>query len=468
MSEKRETMNEDLERGLEERHIQLMAIGGAIGVGLFLGSATTIKMAGPSILLSYGIGGLIIFIIMRALGEMAVEYPISGSFSAYAYEFLSPLFGFLTGWSYWFMWIIAGMAETTAIGIYIQFWFSGVPQWLSAFVSVILLTVVNLTAVKAFGEFEFWFAIIKVITIIAMIAVGFVMIITGFGNNGVPVGIHNLWTNGGFFPNSVTGTVKSVVLVVFAFLGMELIGVTAGEAKNPDVVIPSAINKVLWRVLIFYVGALFVIMSIYPWNEIGTKGSPFVLTFSKLGISAAAGIINFVVITAAASSCNSGIFTTGRMLYNLSLQGKAPKFFGKLSRTSVPARGVLTSAGCMLIGVVLNYIMPGKVFGYIASIVTFVGLFVWLVIMLCHMQFRKGLSAEQVKKLKFPALGFPYLNWLVFAFLAFVVIVMALDPENRIALIVGPIWLVILIVAYYAAGYNKIDKANVSQLKKLG
>jgi len=399
---------------------------------------------------------------------MAVEYPISGSFSAYAYEFLSPLFGFLTGWSYWFMWIIAGMCETTAIGIYIQFWFPGVPQWASAFVAIILLTVVNLTAVKAFGEFEFWFAIIKVVTIIAMIIVGLTMIVTGLGNKGVPVGIHNLWTNGGFFPNGISGTIKSVVLVVFAFLGMELIGVTAGEAKNPDVVIPSAINKVLWRVLIFYVGALFVIMSIYPWNEIGTKGSPFVLTFAKLGITAAAGIINFVVITAAASSCNSGIFTTGRMLYNLSLQGKAPKFFGTLSKSSVPARGVLTSAGCMLIGVVLNYVMPGKVFGYIASLVTFVGLFVWLIIILCHLNFRKSLSPEQVKKLKFPALGFPYLNWLVLAFLAFVVVIMALDPDNRIALIVGAIWLIILTAAYYAAGYNKIDSANGSELKKLG
>lgn len=468
MNEKHDVLNEDLDRGLEERHIQLMAIGGAIGVGLFLGSATTIKMAGPSILLSYGIGGFIIFVIIRALGEMAVEYPISGSFSSYAYEFLSPLLGFLTGWSYWFMWIVAGMCETTAIGIYIQFWWPAVPQWVSAFVCVILLTIVNLTAAKAFGEFEFWFAIIKVVTIIVMIAVGLVMIVTGFGNNGVPIGIHNLWTNGGFFPNGIMGSIKSLVLVLFAFLGMELIGITAGEAKNPDVVIPSAINKTLWRVLIFYVGALFVIMSIYPWNEIGTKGSPFVLTFAKMGIAAAAGIINFVVITAAASSCNSGIFTTGRMLYNLSLQGKAPAFFSKLSKTSVPARGVLTSSACMLIGVVLNYIMPGKVFGYISSIVTFVGLFVWLVIILCHISFRKRLSTEQVKKLKFPGIGFPYLNWLVLAFLAFVVVVMALDPENRIALIAGSIWLVILTVAYYAAGYNKIDVANQSEFKKLG
>jgi L-asparagine transporter-like permease len=453
-------LHEELHRGLEERHIQLMAIGGAIGVGLFLGSATAIKAAGPSIILSYMIGGFILFIIMRALGEMAVEKPISGSFSAYAYEFISPLAGFLTGWTYWFMWVIVGMAETTAIGVYIQFWWPSVPQWTSALICLILLTIVNLIAVKAFGEFEFWFALIKVVTIIVMIIVGLVMIVTGLGNNGVPTGISNIWSHGGFFPNGINGTVSALVMVLFAFLGMELIGVTAGEAKNPDKVIPSAINKVLWRVLIFYVGSLFVIMSIYPWNEIGTKGSPFVLTFSKLGISAAAGIINFVVITAAASACNSGIFTAGRMVYNLSLQGKAPKYFSVLNKGAVPVRAVLVSVAFMLIGVVLNYTMPGKVFGYITSVVTFAGIFVWIIIIVCHMKFRKKLTPEQVKKLKFPALGFPILNWVVIAFLAFVVVVMALNPDDRIAIIVGPIWLIIITAAYYLAGYNKLDSSK--------
>ena len=439
---------EQLERGLEERHIQLMAIGGAIGVGLFLGSATAIKMAGPALLLAYAGGGLILYIIMRALGEMAVEHPISGSFAAYAYEFISPLFGFLTGWSYWFMWIVTCMAETTAVGVYINFWFPSFPTWLSAFLCIVLLTIVNLTAASAFGEFEFWFALIKVVTIIVMIVIGVIMMFTGLGHGGVAVGFTNLYSNGGFFPKGIWGPIQALVMVTFAFLGIELIGVTAGEAKNPDKVIPSAIKKVFWRIMIFYVGALTVIMSLYPWNEIGTKGSPFVMTFASLGIAAAAGIINFVVLTAASSSCNSGIFTTGRMIYSLSLEGKAPQYFAEVSKSKVPARAILFSAGCMLIGVVLNYTMPAKAFGYVTSIATFVGIFVWFVITWCQMNFRKKLTPEQVKNLKFPMFGFPWANYLAIAFLAFVIVVMCINPDNRVAVIVGIPWLLFLTVIY--------------------
>lgn len=455
MAEKHDAMHEDLERGLEERHIQLMALGGAIGVGLFLGSASAIKTAGPALLLAYAGGGFILFIIVRALGEMAVEHPISGSFSAYAYEFIGPLAGYLTGWTYWFTWVVTCMAETTAVGVYINFWWPGVPQWLSAFICVIALTTVNLTAVKAFGEFEFWFALIKVVTIVVMIVVGLIMIVTGLGNNGVPIGISNLWANGGFFPNGIGGPVKALVMVTFAFLGVELIGVTAGEAKNPDKTIPAAINKVFWRVLIFYVGALFVIMSIYPWNEIGTKGSPFVMTFSKLGIGAAAGIINFVVLTAAASSCNSGIFTTGRMLYNLSLQGRAPKFFSNLSKSSVPSKGIVFSAAMMLIGVILNFVVPAEAFNYVTSVATFGGLFVWFIILWSQMKFRKTLTKDQIKNLKFPVLCFPYLNYVAMAFLVFVLAVMCMNAGNRVAVLVGLPWLIILTAVYYLAGYNK-------------
>jgi len=452
---------EQLERGLEERHIQLMAIGGAIGVGLFLGSATAIKMAGPALLLAYAGGGLILYIIMRALGEMAVEHPIAGSFSAYAYEFISPLAGFMTGWSYWFMWVVTCMAETTAVGIYIQFWFPSFPAWLSAFICIVLLTFVNLTAASLFGEFEFWFALIKVVTIIVMIVLGLVMMFTGLGNNGVPVGIHNLYSNGGFFPKGIWGPIQALVMVTFAFLGIELIGVTAGEAKNPDKVIPSAIKKVFWRIMIFYVGALFVIMSLYPWNEIGTKGSPFVMTFAGLGITAAAGIINFVVLTAAASSCNSGIYTTGRMLYSLGLEGKAPKMFATLNKTKVPAAGIIFSAGCMMIGVVLNYVVPAEAFGYVTSIATFVGIFVWFIITVCQMNFRKRLTPEEVKNLKFPMFGFPWANYLAIAFLFFVIVVMCINPGNRVAVIVGIPWLIVL-WALYTFMYGKADKEKAA------
>lgn len=471
MSEKEKVSNEDLHRGLEERHIQMMAIGGAIGVGLFLGSAMAIKTAGPAILFCYAIAGVFLFFIMRALGEMAVENPVAGSFSAYASEFIGPLAGYLTGWTYWFMWIVTCMAEVTAVGIYVNFWFPSVPQWVSALAAVVFLTLVNLVAVKAFGEFEFWFALIKVTTIIVMIILGIVMITTGFGNGGVPIGISNLWNNGGFFPNGLQGPALAMVMVAFAFVGIELIGVTAGEAKNPDKVIPSAINKVLIRILIFYVGSMFVILALYPWATIGTNGSPFVTTFVKFGIGAAAGIVNFVVLTAALSSCNSGIFTTGRMLYNLSLQGSAPKMFGKLSKTQVPSTAILISAGFMLIGVLLNYVVPAKVFAYVTSVATFAGVFSWFMILLAQMKYRKTLTPEQVKKLKFPLKGYPYTNYISIVFLAILVIIMFMSPDTRVAVIVGPLWLAVLVAYYYGNGLHKranvTVKAHVPEFEKI-
>lgn len=460
MSEQNSLHEEGMHRSLEERHIQLMAIGGAIGVGLFLGSAKAIQAAGPALILMYLVVGFLLFIIMRALGEMAVENPISGSFSAYAYEYLGPLAGYLTGWSYWLMWVIVCMAETTAVGIYINFWWPSVPQWLSALVCILLLTVVNLTAASLFGEFEFWFALIKVVTIIAMIVIGLIMILTGLGNGGVPIGFSNLWSHGGFMPNGFGGLYKSVIMVTFAFLGMELIGVTAGEAKDPEKNIPKAINNVFYRILIFYVGSLLVIMAIYPWNELGTKGSPFVLTFAKLGIAAAAGIINFVVLTAAASSCNSGIYTTGRMLHSLALQGKAPASLGTLSKTGVPAKAIFVSVACTLIGVVLNYTMPGKAFAMITSVATFVGVFVWFVIVLCQMAFRKKLTPEQVKNLKFPMFGFPIANYLSMAFLLFVLGAMIMNPDERVSVLVGIPFILILTAMYYATGQKKKEDAK--------
>jgi len=450
----------EMERSLEERHIQLMAIGGAIGVGLFLGSATAIKAAGPSLIFMYFVCGFLLFLVMRALGEMAVENPISGSFSAYAYEYMGPLAGYLTGWSYWLMWVIVCMAETTAVGIYINFWWASFPTWASALIALAVLTLVNLTAAKLFGELEFWFALIKVVTIIVMIVVGLVMIVTGLGNNGVPIGISNLWTHGGFMPNGFGGMFSSIIMVTFAFLGMELIGVTAGEAKDPEKNIPKAINNVFYRILIFYVGSLLVIMAIYPWNEIGTQGSPFVLTFSKLGIAAAAGIINFVVLTAASSSCNSGIYTTGRMLHSLALQGKAPKSLGTLSKSGVPAKAIFVSVACMLIGVVLNYVAPGKAFSMVTSVATFIGIFVWFIIVSCHLAFRKKLTAEQVKNLKFPVFLFPLTDYAALAFLVVVLIAMVITPGERVSVMVGIPFLLILTGLYYATGQHKKEAAK--------
>lgn len=454
---KESEFDEKLERGLKERHIQLIALGGAIGVGLFLGSATAIKTAGPALLLSYIIGGIFILFIMRSLGELAVAYPVSGSFSAYAGKFLGPLAGYLTGWTYWFMWVVTCMAEITAVGVYVRFWLPDIPQWLPALLALVLMTLVNIVAVSAFGEIEFWFALIKVITIVAMIILGSAMVFFGIGNDGVAIGMGNLMEHGGFMPMGVSGIALSLVMVMFAFLGIELIGVTAGEAKNPEKTIPAAINKVLWRILIFYVGALAIVMSLYPWNEMGTIGSPFVLTFEKLGISAAAGIINFVVLTAALSSCNSGIFSTGRMLYNLSLQGKAPASFGKLSKNRVPLNGILVSFCFLFIGVVLNYFVPAEVFIYVTSVGTIAAIWVWGVIVLAQMKFRQSLTPAEVGQLKYPALFYPFSNWATLVFLVFVTGIMWFDPGTRVALYVGPVWFGLLLVCYYACGLHRTD-----------
>ncbi len=456
---------ENLTRALESRHIQLIAIGGAIGVGLFLGSSSAIRTAGPGLLLSYVIGGLIIFFVMRALGEIAVAYPVSGSFSAYANMFMGPRFGYITGWTYWFMWIITGMAEITAVGVYCTFWWPDLPQWIPALLALVCMTGVNLISVKMFGEFEFWFALIKVVVIIAMIIIGLGIILFGIGHDGVPTGITNLYAlEGGFLPNGMEGVFMALSMVMFAFLGIELIGVTAGEARDPGTAIPSAINKVLWRILIFYVGALFVIMSIFPWNEIGVHGSPFVLTFKNIGIAAAAGIINFVVATAALSSCNSGIFSNGRMLYNLALQGRGPKYFAETSKHNVPARAILVSSCIMLIGVFLNYIVPEKVFLIVTSIATFAAVWVWGTILVVQIKSRQTKTPEEVAKTKFKMPFYPYSNYIALAALAGVGVILCMGEDTRIAMIVGPLWIIALNVVYHMVGWNK-DDANKSSVQ---
>lgn len=448
-----------LQRGMESRHITLMSLGAAIGVGLFYGSAKAIQLAGPAILIGYAVAGAVMFLIMRALGEMAIHNPVAGSFSRYAKENLGSLSGYITGWNYWFLWVVTCMAEITAVGIYMEKWFPSTPNWIWALAALVIMAAVNLITAKAYGEFEFWFALIKIVAIIALIVSGLAIIFFGFGNGGVATGISNLWSHGGFAPNGFTGVLMSMQMVMFAYLGIEMIGVTAGEVKNPKKVLARAIDTVFWRILIFYVGALFVIMSIYPWNEIGTNGSPFVLTFEKIGIGQAAGIINFVVLTAALSSCNSGIFSTGRMLFNLAEQRQAPARMKKISRNGVPSFAILCTAAVLLAGVILNYVFEGsEVFVWITSISTFGAIWTWGTILLSQMKFRKRLSAAELKELKYKMPLWPYGSYISLAFLLMVVAIMGYFPDTRIALIVGPIWILALVAFYYGRGFHKRDK----------
>ncbi|UQY45184.1 proline-specific permease ProY [Erwinia sp. PK3-005] len=437
-----------LKRGLSTRHIRFMALGSAIGTGLFYGSADAIKMAGPSVLLAYVIGGAVAYIIMRALGEMSVNNPQSSSFSRYAQDYLGPMAGYITGWTYCFEILIVAIADVTAFGIYMGVWFPDVPHWIWVLSVVLVIGAVNLMSVKVFGEVEFWFSFFKVATIIIMIAAGLGMIIWGIGNGGQPTGIHNLWSNGGFFAHGIVGMLLSLQMVMFAYGGIEIIGITAGEAEEPEKSIPRAINSVPWRILVFYVGTLFVIMSIYPWNQVGTQGSPFVLTFQHLGIAAAASILNFVVLTASLSAINSDVFGVGRMLHGMAQQGHAPKMFMKVSERGIPWVTVIVMMLAMLIAVYLNYLMPEKVFLVIASLATFATVWVWIMILCSQIAFRRTLSKEQAQALKFALPGGSYTAIFGVLFLAFIIGLIGYFPDTRISLYVGAIWIVLLLAGY--------------------
>ncbi len=439
--------NQHIQRGLKNRHIQMIALGGAIGTGLFYGSGAVVKMAGPAITLAYLVGGIVIFFIMRALGEMAVEQPVSGSFSQYAYQYWGELPGFIAGWNYWFNYIVVGMAELSVVGTYINYWLPDIPTWISALVCLVVITLINIINVKAFGEFEFWFAIIKVLAIIGMIVFGIAMIVFGVGNSGQPVGFSNLWIHGGFFPNGLHGVIMSMVIAMFSFGGVELVGITAGEAENPKKSIPQAINQVVWRILLFYVGALTVILAIFPWNEIEATGSPFVQIFTHVGIPSAANLLNFVVLTAALSAYNSALYSNGRMLYGLSLQGNAPKIFSKLNASGIPITAVLVSSAFTLISVLLSYLNPEKVFLYLMALATIAIIINWAIILLVQLKFRKSKDQEH-KPLAFKMPLYPIGSYLSLAFLAAIVVIMAFIPDMRYSLYVAPAWLLCLYIGF--------------------
>ena len=446
--EKREFAKENLKKDLKNRHIQLIAIGGVIGVALFMGSASASKMAGPALTLAYALGGVVMYFVLRALGEVTVEHPVSASFSGYAKTFFGPTVSFITGWTYWYQWVVLAMCEIAAVGIYARYWFVDTPQWLAALVCLGVIAAVNLAAVKYYGEFEFWFALIKVVTIIGMIFLGSAMILFGIGNGGEAIGFSNLWAHGGFMPFGLKGVAMALVMVVFAYAGVEMIGITAGEAEDPKHSLKSAIDKVFWRILIFYVGTMTVILSICPWDTLPKGVSPFVIIFERMGIPYAAGVMNFVILSSAASCLNSCIYVCGRMLYGLSLRGEAPRFLGTLSKHQVPANGILFSSAACLVGVYLNFSYPDTVF-YFMSACTVTGcIWTWALIMCIHLKWRKGLSEEQFSRLQYKMPLFPCANYGVLLFLGAVVLGMSYDPDNLVGLYVAPFWYGGLFLAY--------------------
>ncbi|KAB2972968.1 amino acid permease [Streptomyces sp. SS1-1] len=439
---------EGYERGLGSRQVQMIAIGGAIGVGLFMGAGANIAKAGPSIILMYALAGVVIFFIMRALGELLLYRPVSGSFAEYAREFLGPFFGFVTGWTYWLMWVVTGMAELTAAAIYIHFWFPDIPQWVSALVFLVVLFGVNLISVKIFGEVEFWFSMVKVTAIIGMIVIGLGVLTLGFSDAGDTAAASNLWSHGGFFPNGIGSSLMTLQGVMFAYLAVELVGVTAGESENPEKTLPKAINTLPWRIIVFYVGALLVILSVVKWTEFSAGESPFVHAFGKIGIPLAAGIVNFVVLTAALSSCNSGMYSTGRMLRGLAANNEAPKAFARLNARKTPAIGITVSVALMGIGVILNYVVPEKAFTYVTSVATAAGIWTWMMILVSHIRYRRAVDAGRLRASSFPAPGGALFSWVALLFLILVTCMIAYDKDARVCLYVAAGWAVALGVGW--------------------
>ncbi len=456
-----------MQRSLSNRHIQLIAIGGAIGTGLFMGSGKTISLAGPSIIFVYMIIGFMLFFVMRAMGELLLSNLNYKSFIDFSSDLLGPWAGYFTGWTYWFCWIITGIADVIAISAYTQFWFPDIPQWAPALGCVGLLLSLNLITVKMFGEMEFWFAMIKIVAICALVCTGAYLIFSGYQSpTGTTATMANLWNDGGMFPHGLMGFFAGFQIAVFAFVGIELVGTTAAEAKNPERNLPRAINSIPIRIIIFYVFALIAIMTVTPWRDVVANKSPFVELFLVAGLPAAASIINFVVLTSAASSANSGVFSTSRMLFGLAQEGDAPQSFKKLSRRSVPSNGLFFSCVCLLLGAVLMYLIPNLMaaFTLITSLSAILFIFVWSIILLSYLSYRKN-RPQQHRASKYKMPGGVVMAWVCLGFFAFILALLTLEADTREALLYAPLWFIMLGVSYQ---FVRKSKNQTTQLQPVG
>lgn len=446
----------ELQRSLANRHLQLIAIGGAIGTGLFMGSGKTISLAGPSILFIYMIIGLMVFLVMRALGELLLSNLNYKSFIDFTTDLVGPWAGYFIGWTYWLCWITIGIADLSAIIYYLQFFNHGLPFTplegvLISVAAIVFVTGLNLVTVKLFGELEFWFAMIKITAIVVLIAVGLWMVFTGFtSSTGEIASFNHLWNHGGFFPTGLTGFLAGFQIAIFAFVGVELVGTTAAETKDPETNLPKAVNSIPIRIIVFYVLSLVVVMSVTPWDKIDPAVSPFVNLFSQAGIAAAAIIMNLVVLSSVMSSMNSGVFSTSRMLFGLSREAQGPKAFGKLNRRSVPANALFFSTVCLMLGAALQYFVPNTVeaFTLATTLSTILFICVWLMIIWSYMAYYKK-RPELHAQSKFKLPGGLVTCWIVIIFFIGTIGILALEDDTFKALLVSPIWFILLLIGYF-------------------
>lgn len=445
------TSESTLKRELKNRHVQLIAIGGCIGTGLFMGSGKTIAAAGPSVLFIYAVIGVMLYFLMRAMGEILLSDPRYRSFAEFAEDLLGPWAGYVTGWSYWFAWMVTAMAEIIAIAGYCNYWWPDLPTWIPALSTVVLLISINLFTVKAFGEIEFWFALIKILAILSLIALGIILVAKGFVSpEGDQALISNLWSYGGFFPKGESGLLTGFRTAVFAFVGMEVVGITAAEVKDPETVLPRAINSIPIRILGFYLGTLAVLMMVTPWLHIAPDRSPFVGMFSLTGFLAAASLVNFVVVTSAASSANSGTYTTSRMIYGLAIGGDASPWYRKLSSKGVPIHGLWMT--CIMLFLAVALLAAGETvmdaFDRVTSVASLLFIFVWSMILISYFIYRARrpeLHAQSKFKMPFGRI----MSGVVLLFFGFLLYTLWLDPASRETLVILPAWFVILSGVYF-------------------
>ena len=453
---------EKLQRTLKNRHIQLIAIGGAIGTGLFMGSGKTISVAGPSILLVYTIIGAILFLFMRTLGELLLSDRKYATFADIARDLIGPWAGFVTGWTYWACWVVTGVADMIAITGYTHFWWPDLPPWIPITATTLLLFALNAMTVKAFGETEFWFALVKIIAIIALVIVGFGMVAMGtIDEEGTAAAVSNLWSHGGFFPNGFTGFLGGFQIALFAFIGIEMVGTTVAETDDPDTTLPKAVNSIPVRIMLFYVAALAAIMMVTPWDQVSPERSPFVTMFSLTGLGAAATIVNLVVLSSAASSANSGIYSTSRMLYGLARQEQAPRVFARLSKHHVPLNALFLSCVCLLSGIVIMG-MGGSIsaaFTLVTSVSATLFMGVWVVIVVSYLVYlRRRPELHKVSRFKSPggALG----AWVVLAFMGCMGVILAMWDDTRPGLVYSLIWIAFIVGAAFANRHFLLRRAS--------
>lgn len=440
-------------KGLSNRQIQMIGIGGAIGTGLFLGAGGRLASAGPILPIVYAVCGIFAFFVLRALGELVLHRPSSGSFVSYAREFYGEKAAFVSGWVYAISWALTAIVDITAIAVYFHYWtaFSSVPQWVLALAALAVVTAVNLISVKLFGELEFWFSVIKVGALVAFLLVGGIFFAGNFPVAGHSPGFSLIADNGGLLPNGLLPAVVIVQGIVFAYAGIDLIGVAAGEAKNPEKVMPRAVNAVIFRIAIFYIGASALLALLLPFNAYKAGQSPFVTFFAAIGVPGAGDVMNFVVLTAALSSLNAGLYSTGRIYRSMAQTGAAPRYMERMSQGGVPYGGILFTAAITLLGVGLNAIVPAKAFEIALNATALAILCTWTTIILCQLKLYKLSKKGLLGRPSFRMFGAPWTSYLTLAFLAGVLVLMIFDfPVGTYTVAALAIFIPALVIGWFS------------------